>query len=115
MSKSNINLGRLDEEARCEVMMELEESGRAVGSLRQILAVVAMVNEDIGDKAVKCAGVEKPVRRSVVKQMNSRGKRKKRLPAAMGEAYTLLYGVSQGGREGNGDAVRVVLYGGQET
>ena len=59
-----INLGRLYEEARCVVVMELEESGRAVGSLRQILVVVAMVNEAIGDKAVECSGVEKTVRRS---------------------------------------------------
>ena len=57
--EEDLNLGKLDEPARCLIMMRLEEMGKKEGTLKMVLAVIALIREAMGLEANEGTRIEK--------------------------------------------------------
>ena len=73
--EEDLNLGKLDEPARCLIMMRLEEMGKKEGTLKMVLAVIALIREAMGLEANEGTRIEKNVKKGIIKKMNSLAKK----------------------------------------
>ena len=73
--EDDLNLGKLDEPARCLIMMRLEEMGKKEGTLKMVLAVIALIREAMGLEANEGTRIEKNVKKGIIKKMNSLAKK----------------------------------------
>ena len=72
-------------------MIEAAESGLAEAAFKQLMAVLAMINEEIGEKEMEGSRLESKFRKSVVKALNLAKKRKKkRLPGKLEDVKKLI-------------------------
>lgn len=85
----DLSLFHMNAEARCEVMMVLEEQGKSEGMLRLTMAVISMIREVTGETGEE-SKMEAKVRKSTVKKMNLKKKKKRKLPANMTDIQKLL-------------------------
>ena len=66
--EEDLNLGKLDEPARCLIMMKLEEMGKKEGTLKMVLAVIALIREAMGLEANEGTRIEKNVKKGIIKK-----------------------------------------------
>ena len=92
-------MGKLDEPARCLIMMRLEEMGKKEGTLKMVLAVIALIREAMGLEANEGTRIEKNVKKGIVKKMNSSAKKRKRKPAQKRDVEILWTEVMKGLKE----------------
>ena len=97
--EEDLNLGKLDEPARCLIMMRLEEMGKKEGTLKMVLAVIALIREAMGLEANEGTRIEKNVKKGIIKKMNSLAKKRKRKPAQKRDVEILWTEVMRGLKE----------------
>ena len=86
-----ISIFRLLEEERCVIMMEAAKRGLSEAAFKQMMAVVAMINEGVGGKGAEGSVLERKFRKSVTKSINLvKKRRKKRLPGKMRDVMKLI-------------------------
>ena len=71
--EEDLNLGKLDEPARCLIMMRLEEMGKKEGTLKMVLAVIALIREAMGLEANEGMRIEKNVKKGIPWPKNGKG------------------------------------------